>query len=245
MIAGHLHDRGRVSSAFVCDYRAVTVAKTPLRQSLPYAIAGLVVIGIAVYLLWLLSGLSGLRGSTVVDTSAQATVSASVSCQSAQPNDGVTAAVNGQQMRLKLNGCGNSVGTKLTVLVPAGASDGTLVDATSAAPGTAAGLSHRVAFLLLVVSAAAGGGFGFLLYRHRTEPAADGTRPATDVADKPAKKNRWGGRHTGTQPKLGVTEEEDSSPVANEDLTGTNWFTDSGINPALDPEQAVDHADKS
>lgn len=244
MSASHLHDRERVSSAFVCDYRAVTVAKTPLRQSLPYAIAGLVVIGIAVYLLWLLSGLSGLRGPTVVDTSAQATVSASVSCQAAQPNDSVTAAVGGQRMRLKLNGCGNSVGTKLTVLVPAGAAEGTLVDSTSAAPGTAAGLAHRVAFLLLVVSAAAGGGFAFLLYRQRTEPA-DGARPAADVADKPAKKNRWGGRHTGTQPKLGVTEEEDSSPVANDDLTGTNWFTDSGISPALDPEQAVDHADKS
>ncbi|HEX3780892.1 MAG TPA: hypothetical protein VHX38_14595 [Pseudonocardiaceae bacterium] len=221
----------------------MTVAKTPVRQSLPYAIAGLVVIGIAVFALWLLSGLSGLRGSTPTDTTAQATVLTQVSCQAAQPYDAISAQVAGHPLALKLNGCGHSAGTRLTVLVPAGATEGTLVDQSAAAPGTATGLSHRVAFLLLVVSAAAGGFFGYLLYRQRTEPAADGARPASDKPER-APRSRWG-RHTGTQPKLGLTPEQDSSPMANDDLTGTNWFTDSGISPALDPEQAVDHADKA
>ena len=183
------------------------------------------VIAIAVFALWLLSSLTGMRPSADTGTSAQATVTKSASCSSATPNDTLTAQVGGKPLTLLLNGCGNSVGAKFTVLVPSGASADTVVNPASAAPGTASGLSHRVAFLLLVVAAAAGGGFGYLLYRHRPEPSTDGAPTAVRLEPLDAG--------------------EPSSPVANNETTGTNWFEDSGIHEALDVEPSQENADKS
>lgn len=187
------------------------------------------VIAVAVFALWLLSGLTGMRPSADTGTSAQATVTRTASCAAATPNDAVTAQVAGKPVNLLLNGCGNSVGTKLTVLVPSAATANTVVSPTSAAPGTASGLSHRVAFLLLVVAAAAGGGFGYLLYRHRAVPSTDAARPVAKIEP--------------------LVEPELSSPVANVETTGTNWFEDSGIreplNTALDPENDHENAEKS
>ena len=183
------------------------------------------VIAIAVFALWLLAGLTGVRPSADTGTSVQATVTKSASCASGTPNDALSAQVGGKPLALLLNGCGNTVGAKFTVLVPSGASANTVVDQTSATPGTASGLSHRVAFLLLVVAAAAGGGFGYLLYRHRPEPSTDGARPPAKLEPLDA--------------------DEPSSPVANNETTGTNWFEDSGIHPALDVEPTQENADKS
>ena len=187
------------------------------------------VIAVAVFALWLLSGLSGMRPSADTGTSVTATVTKAASCASATPNDTLTAQVGGKPLTLLLNGCGNTVGNKLTVLVPSGATANTLVDQTSATPGTATGLSHRVAFLLLVVAAAAGGGFGYLLYRHRPEPSTDGARPIAKIEP--------------------LVAEEPSSPVANSEDTGTNWFEDSEIREPLniepEPGRSPENADKS
>lgn len=187
------------------------------------------VIAVAVFALWLLSGLTGMRPSADTSTSAQATVTRTASCSAATPNDALTAQIAGRPVNLLLNGCGNSVGTRLTVLVPSGASANTVVNPTTAAPGTASGLSHRVAFLLLVVAAAAGGGFGYLLYRHRAVPSTDEARPPVKFEPLP--------------------EPEPSSPVANDEPAGTNWFEDSAIrealNTELDPENAPENAEKS
>ena len=214
--------RERVSEAFACHPRRVTVAKPPIRQALPYAAGGLVVIAVAVFALWLLAGLTGTRSSADASTSAQATVTTMASCASATPNDALTAQVAGKSLKLLLNGCGNAVGTELTVLVPSGARANTMVNPSTAAPGTASGLSHRVAFLLLVVAAAAGGGLGYLLHRHRAVPSTDAARPAAKI-----------------EPLLDA---EPSSPVANAETTGTNWFEDSGIREPLDIEPASENA---
>lgn len=181
------------------------------------------VIAIAVFALWLLSGLTGMRPSTATGTSAQATVTKSASCSAGTPNDAITAQVDGKPMNLLLNGCGNSVGTKITVFVPSGATENTVVTPSSATPGTAVGLSHRVAFLLLVVAAATGGGFGYLLYRHRPEPSTDAVRPLSKIDP--------------------LVEEEPSSPIANGAETGTNWFEDSAVREPLD-RPAQENAEK-
>lgn len=187
------------------------------------------VIAVAVFVLWLLSGLTGMRSSGDAGASAQATVTKTASCAAATPNDAITAQVAGKPMNLLLNGCGNSVGTRLTVLVPSDATANTVVNPSTAAPGTASGLSHRVAFLLLVVAAAAGGGFGYLLYRHRAVPSTDAARPVARIEP--------------------LVEPEPSSPVANGETTGTNWFEDSAIrealNTELDPENDHENAEKS
>ncbi|HJP74079.1 MAG TPA: hypothetical protein VJ914_07420 [Pseudonocardiaceae bacterium] len=203
----------------------MTVAKPAVRQALPYAAGGLVLIAIAVFALWLLSGLTGMRPPAATGTSAQATVTKSAACSASTPNDAITAQVGGKPMNLLLNGCGNSVGTKLTVLVPSGATANTIVNPSSATPGTAVGLSHRVAFLLLVVAAAAGGGFGYLLYRHRPEPSTDATRPPAKIEP--------------------LVEEVPSSPIANGEETGTNWFEDSAVREPLDTQAEQENADKS
>lgn len=182
-------------------------------------------IAIAVFALWLLSGLTGMRPPAATGTSAQATVTKSAACSASTPNDAITAQVGGKPMNLLLNGCGNSVGTKLTVLVPSGATANTIVNPSSATPGTAVGLSHRVAFLLLVVAAAAGGGFGYLLYRHRPEPSTDATRPPAKIEP--------------------LVEEVPSSPIANGEETGTNWFEDSAVREPLDTQAEQENADKS
>jgi hypothetical protein len=184
-----------------------------------------VAIAVVVFALWLLAGLTGMRSSADTGTSTQATVTKTASCASATPNDVLTAQVGGKPLSLLLNGCGNSAGTKLTVLVPSGAAANTVVSPASAAPGTASGLSHRVAFLLLVVAAAAGGGFGYLLYRHRPEPSTDAARPAVKIESA-----------FGDGP---------SSPVANEDSTGTNWFEDSAIREPLNTQASQRNADRS
>ncbi|HEX4222783.1 MAG TPA: hypothetical protein VHZ97_10500 [Pseudonocardiaceae bacterium] len=212
----------------------MTVAKPAVRQALPYAAVGLVVIAVAVFALWLLAGFSGMRSSADTGTTVPATVTKTAPCASATPNDVLTAQVGGKPLALLLNGCGNSPGTKVTVLVPSGSAANTVVNQTSAAPGTASGLSHRVAFLLLVVAAAAGGGFGYLLYRQRPEPSTDAARPAAKIEP--------------------FVDERPSSPVANNTDTGTNWFEDSGIhdgfhealNTAPEPENsAQENAEKS
>jgi hypothetical protein len=229
VISANPSHRERVSGAFACNPRRVTVAKPPLRQALPYAAGGLVVIAVAVFALWLLAGLSGMRSSAGTSTPAQATVTRTASCAAATPNDAVRAQVAGKTLNLLLNGCGDTVGTKLTVLVPSDAAANTVVDQSTAAPGTASGLSHRVAFLLLVVSAAAGGWLGYLLYRHRAVPSTDAARPFDRIEP--------------------LGEPEPSSPVANAEDTGTNWFDDSGIREPLDiepaPENAPENAEKS
>jgi hypothetical protein len=184
-----------------------------------------VVIAVAVFALWLLSGFTGMRPSADTGTSAQATVTKTVSCAAATPNDALTAQVAGKPVNLLLNGCGNSVGTKLTVLVPSDATANTVVNPASAAPGTASGLSHRVAFLLLVVAAVAGGGFGYLLYRHRVVPSTDAARPVAKIEP--------------------LIEPELSSPVANGEDTGTNWFEDSAIREPLNIEADPENAEKS
>jgi hypothetical protein len=209
----------------------VTLAKPSIRQVLPYAAVGLVVIAIAVFGLWLLSGITATRPSTDTGTSAQATVTKTASCASATPNDALTARVDGKPMNLLLNGCGNSVGTKVTVLVPSDATANTVVSSSSAAPGTASGLSHRVAFLLLVVSAAAGGGFAYLLYRQRSEPSADAARPPARF-DPPARFEQ-------------LPAEPPSSPVANSETTGTNWFEDSAVRDPLNTQAQQENADQS
>jgi hypothetical protein len=184
-----------------------------------------VVIAVAVFALWLLSGFTGMRPSADTGTSVQATVTKTASCASATPNDALTAQVFGKPLALLLNGCGNSVGLKVTVLVPSGATANTVVSSSSAAPGTASGLSHRVAFLLLVVAAAAGGGFGYLLYRQRPEPSTDAARPAAKIEP--------------------FVDDHPSSPVANVETTGTNWFDDSGIHEGLTTRVEQENAEKS
>lgn len=162
------------------------------RRLLVLAAGGVVCVGIAGVLLWLLSGFAGAVGSdTQSDQQVSATVVRSADCAAANAHDTVSFTVGGQRHQAPLNGCGNQPGQAMTVLVPADLTADTVVNPTVAAPGNPSGQARRVAFLLLVVAAAAGGACVYHLYRRRDgterpsrgEPeAAFGAMPARSTA---------------------------------------------------------------
>src|SRR5437879_428701 len=130
---------------------------------------GLGCVAIVVVALWILAGYAGARGSTTAgDQQVRATVRASASCQGADNNDTVTFVLSGQTHQAKLNGCGHEAGEVLTVLVPAQFDASTVLAQADAAPGDSSGLSHRVAFLLLVLATAVGGACGYQIFRIRS-----------------------------------------------------------------------------
>lgn len=201
----------------MCQHRAVTVKTTenPIRRLVIHAAVGIAAAGIVVVVLWLVSSLAVLtfaRPSSA--TSVAATVVSTASCEGQDDHDTVTFQFQGATHRAKSDTCGQQTGARLTVLVPPRLTDSTVVEPAATAPGDASGLLHRVAFLLLIVSAAVGGAYLHYLLRH---PAHSAGRPAAP----PAKAG------TGGQPgRSDRSEPSESSDTPAEDRV--DWFADSG-----------------
>jgi hypothetical protein len=160
---------------------------------------GLVCVAIVVVILWMLAGYAGSHESaTSGDRFVQATVKASASCQGADTQDSLTFTMDGQTHSAKLDGCGHQPGEQVGVLVPAGLADNGVVEPADAAPGNATGLSHRVAFLLMIVATAVGGGCGYQFFRTRNQ----GAKATPPGAGRKSKK-LGGGKLLGSQRTVG------------------------------------------
>jgi hypothetical protein len=163
-------------------------------------------VAIVVAILWMLAGYAGSHESaTSGDRLVQATVKASASCQGADTEDSLTFTMDGRTHQAKLDGCGHQPGEQVAVLVPPGAGDNVLVEPADAAPGNASGLSHRVAFLLMIVATAVGGGCGYQFFRTRDQ-ATKATPPGIGMAGrKLGGGTKIGGRKLGGGKLIGST----------------------------------------
>lgn len=219
----------------VCHIRGVAVALGPDRRRLVIQTGvGLACVAVVVVGLWLAAGYAGSTTSpTSGDKLVQATITAGASCQGSDTQDSLSFAFAGRAHQGKLDGCGHQRGEHVSVLVPAGFTDGGLLEPAAAAPGDSSGLSHRVAFLLLIVATVVGGAFArrFCQTRgsHRPEPRqADDLPPDVDDSDY----------------------HSDIRPVARDDdpeATGVDWFEDSSAHlpPVPPPADVSQRADKS
>jgi hypothetical protein len=209
---------------------------------------GLGCVAIVVIALWILAGYAGQRGSTTAgDQQTRATVRASASCQGTDNNDTVSFVLAGQTHQAKLNGCGHQAGEVLMVLVPAQFDSNTVLAQADAAPGDSSGLSHRVAFLLLVLATAVGGVCGYQIFRIRNQGSSGNQgsggsiktvgprRTATPtgtrhpVVVRPSPGSRLAARfRSSSADREEVYPGESRTPSANDpDATGVDWFEDS------------------
>jgi hypothetical protein len=122
-------------------------------------VVGLVGLGAAVGLVWVLSGVSG--SATVSGERVTAEVLTSTSCGAPDAHDTVRFTAGGETREARLDGCGHAEGETFEVIVPAGA---TTVMVAGAVP-EGVPLATRLNALLLVLSAVAGGGYAFLVRR--------------------------------------------------------------------------------
>lgn len=195
------------------------------------AAAGLVCVAIVVVALWIVSGFAG---SHVSPTSGyqqvQATVTRPAACQGTDENDSISFTVNGQVHLAKLDGCGYTKGERIGVLVPASFDGSTIMSMSDAAPGDSSGLSHRVAFLLLIVATLAGGACGYRMFRTRGM-RPDGPSPARPMLKLPfGRKQAQPSRQTGPEPEPDRDYHSEIRPVsryADPEETGVDWFEDS------------------
>lgn len=219
----------------VCHIRGVAVALGPDRRRLVVqASAGLACVAVVVVGLWLAAGYAG--SSTSPTSGArlvQATVTAGASCQGADTHDALSVTVAGATRHADLDGCGHQRGEHVGVLVPAGFTGGGLLEPAAAAPGDSSGLSHRVAFLLLIVATVVGGTFA-----HRFVHTRGDHRPAQL-------------RTAGGPPDFDDSDyHSDIRPVARDhdpEATGVDWFEDSSarLPPVPPPADVSQRADKS
>jgi hypothetical protein len=223
-----LTDRGGVFGASVCHPGRVTVAPAPARRRLVIqAAVGLACVAIVVVALWMVAGLAGShRSSTSGDRPVQATVTASASCQGADSEDSISFTMDGGIHQAKLNGCGHRRGEAVEVLVPAAYDVNTAFVQSNAVPGDSAGLSHRIAFLLLIVATVVGGACGYRFFRTRGEgpgspPPAKATRFGKGPLGKgplgrspfgksPFGRSPSGGSGLGRKPKFRSRSDDDS-----------------------------------
>lgn len=216
---------------------------------------GLGCVAIVVIALWILAGYAAESGSTTTnDQQTRATVRASASCQGTDNNDTVSFVLSGQTHQAKLNGCGHEVGEALTVLVPARFDSNTVLAQADAAPGDSSGLSHRVAFLLLVLATAVGGVCGYQIFRIRNQGGGSirtvgprrtatttGTRQPV-APPRPSPGSRLAARfRSSSADRDEVYPGESRKPSANDpEATGVDWFEDSSatMHP-VDPPPGV------
>jgi hypothetical protein len=222
---------------------------------------GLGCVAIVVIALWILAGYAGARGSTTAgDQQTRATVRASASCQGTDNNDTVSFVLAGQTHQAKLNGCGHQTGEVLTVLVPAQFDSNTVLAQADAAPGDSSGLSHRVAFLLLVLATGVGGVCGYQIFRIRNQggggsiktgsiktvgPRRTATPTGTrhPVVARPSPGSRLAARfRSSSADRDEVYPGESRTPSANDpEATGVDWFEDSSATMRpVDPPPGVD-----
>jgi hypothetical protein len=207
----------------------VTVALKPAQRRLAIqAAAGLACVAIVVVALWIVSGFAGSHASpTSGYQQVQATVTKPAACQGSDENDSISFSLNGQTHLAKLDGCGYSKGEKIGVLVPASFDSTTIMPMSAAAPGDSSGLSHRVAFLLLIVATIVGGVCGYQLFRTRGQRPGD-PPPARPVFRLPFGRKPVAAREP--EPELDRDYHSDIRPVRrapDPEVTGVDWFEDS------------------
>jgi hypothetical protein len=235
---------------------------------------GLACVAIVVVALWMVAGLAGShRSSTSGDRPVMATVTASASCQGADSEDSISFTMDGTTHQAKLNGCGHRPGEAVEVLVPAGYDANTAFAQADATPGDSAGLSHRIAFLLLIVATAVGGACGYRFFRTRGEgpgspPPAKASRFGRSALGRsPFGKASFGKASLGKAPfgkagrKPKFSDDSDdpveipdyhsgyTTPVRNPDpeATGVDWFEDSSahMHPVPPPADLGRRTDRS
>jgi hypothetical protein len=216
----------------------VTVALEPARRRLiVQAAVGLACVAIVVVGLWIVAGYAGSdTSSTSGDRQARATVTTTASCVGADTQDGVSFSLDGHSHQAKLDGCGHQKGESINVLVPAGFANGALLEPSDAAPGNSSGVSHRVAFILLIVATVVGGAFGYRFFRTRGQRS-----------DRIAKKPK--------RPTVAVEPDEEDyhseiRPSARDhdpEATGVDWFEDSSahMSPVPPPADLPERADRT
>lgn len=233
-------------AGFVCHIRGVLPAIRPDRRRLLQVVAGVVVVVVVGFALWLVAGFAGATGSSgPTERRAQATVTTTASCQGGDTQDSVTVPVAGVSRPARLDGCGHSKGERVEVLVPADFASGTVVEPADTAPGDVSGKSHQVSFLLLIVATLVGGAIGYRLFRVRGPhgtPAgrrfAFGSRTAEPDERHPSDIRPR--RPDRDEPDR--DEEEDTGERA-----GIDWFEDSSatMNPVPPPADLPEGADRS
>jgi len=206
--------------AVICHHHLVAI--TPARRLAVQLTAGVLFIAAVVVILWFLSGFASARFALPGTTQrVTATVLKSASCQGQDANDTVSFTVGGVAHQAKLDACGHQQGERVQVLLPVDATTlaaSTVVEPADAAPGDSAGLSHRVAFLLLVVSAAVGGSYSYFVYR----------RPG----DRGAPRSPGRARRLAGSPAGAFESEPADDPGQPAEV---NWFDDSSADhPGLD-----------
>ncbi|HVV20812.1 MAG TPA: hypothetical protein VHF06_15360 [Pseudonocardiaceae bacterium] len=230
----------------------MTVALKPAQRRLAIqAAAGLACVAIVIVALWVVSGFAGSHASpTSGYQQVQATVTKEASCQGADQNDSISFALGGQQHQAKLDGCGYTPGEKMSVLVPAGFNGSTVMPMSEAAPGNSSGLSHRVAFVLLIVATVVGGACGYRLFRLK-DGSAGGPAPV-----RPGLGSLFGRRPAPVRPVGGPEPEPDHDyhsdirPVPRNidpEATGVDWFEDSSahMSPVPPPPDVQRRGDRT
>lgn len=198
------------------------------------AAVGVACVAVVIVGLWLVAGFAGSHTSaTAAARQVEATVTKTASCQGGDTQDSVGYRLDGAGHTAKLDGCGHQQGERLTVLVSAGSG---VVEPADAAPGDASGLSHRVAFVLLIVATVVGGLFAHrFAHTHRGEARS----PAKKFTPEPP---------AAEQPD--VDYHSDITPVPREldpEATGVDWFEDSSahLKPVPPPAEVSERAEKS
>lgn len=241
----------------------MTVASAPDRRGLYVRSAvGLACVAVVVIGLWLAAGYAGAHGaSTSTDTTTNATVTASASCQGSDTQDSVSFRLDGASHQAKLDGCGHQRGEVIAVLVPSDFTNDTALEPTDAAPGNSSGLSHRVAFVLLIIATVVGGAFAYRFRRTRRAEPARGA-PATSRKIKtvgraaPAKAvsrstlNREAMEEQEQDREPDEDYHSDIRPVPRDldpEATGVDWFEDSetGLPIVPPPADRSERADRS
>ena len=198
------------------------------------AAVGVVCVAVVVVGLWLVAGFAGSHEPATSGTHrVEATVTGTASCQGGDTRDSVTYRLAGARHSAKLDGCGHQKGEQLAVLVAPGNG---VVEPAEAAPGDSSGLSHRVAFVLLIVATVVGGAFARRFARTRPGPLR-------------AAKQKFAPEPPGDE-EPDVDYHSDIRPVPREldpEATGVDWFEDSSarLNPVPPPADVPERAEKS
>jgi hypothetical protein len=219
-----------------CQDRGVTALRKPDRQTLIRASVAVVGIVAAGFVLWVIAGFAGSSSTgTAGYQTVNAKVTSSASCAAANANDAVSFTLSGQKHTGLLSGCGNAVGTAVDILVPGDFADGGTVNLASAAPGDASGLSRRVSFLMLLVSAAVGGASAYYFARHPVVAARSRALPLDEELHEP-KLETFGG-----EPLNELSMSQDLPPL---DMTqahdSADWFEDSSTDLHADAGDPAD-----
>ncbi|HEX3589701.1 MAG TPA: hypothetical protein VHV74_08710 [Pseudonocardiaceae bacterium] len=204
------------------------------RRLIVQAAVGVACVAVVIVGLWLVAGFAGSPTSAAADArQVEATVTSTASCEGGDTQDSVSYRLDGAGHAAKLDGCGHQKGERLAVLV----SDGSgVVEPADTAPGDSSGLSHRVAFVLLIVATVVGGAFAHrFAHTHRGAPRSSAKKftPEPPAAEQPD-----------------VDYHSDIAPVPREldpEATGVDWFEDSSarMEPVPPPAEVSERAEKS